>query len=107
MYDITLTAKISLWAHDFWNMVDITGIVLFWIGFFLRLVIEVSDHEEAPNSLIFVSARIFYCLAIMVWYVRVLDIFSVSETMGPYVNMIFKMVSAIHVCIHQCVILNR
>ncbi len=41
---------------------------------------------------LFVTARILYCLAVMTWYVRLLDIFSVSEYMGPYVNMIFKMV---------------
>ena len=36
--------------------------------------------------------RIFYTLDIMVWYVRVLDILSVNKLMGPYVNMIGKMV---------------
>lgn len=33
-----------------------------------------------------------YCLDIMLWIIRVLDIFSVSKVLGPYVVMIGRMV---------------
>ncbi|XP_072045619.1 transient receptor potential cation channel subfamily M member 1-like [Amphiura filiformis] len=89
-HNLPLSTKINIWALDFWNLVDLTGLILFFTGFGIRLAMEFDDGF-ADDDGIYVSARIFYCLAIMVWYVRLLDIFSVSESMGPYVNMIFKM----------------
>ena len=43
------------------------------------------------------NGRVFYCVDIIFWYVRILDIFSVNKYLGPYVMMIGKMVSTLTV----------
>ena len=41
------------------------------------------------------NGRVFYCVDIIFWYVRILDVFGVNKYLGPYVMMIGKMVSLI------------
>lgn len=38
------------------------------------------------------AGHVVYCFDVMLWIVRLLDIFSVSKHMGPYVVMIGRMV---------------
>ena len=68
-------------SHSFSPLKWFTVNLFSLAGFFLRL-------WEGGLTI----GRIFYTLDIMVWYVRVLDILSVNKVMGPYVNMIGKMV---------------
>jgi hypothetical protein len=37
--------------------------------------------------------QVMYCVSIIFWYVRIMDLFAVSKYLGPYVMMIGKMVS--------------
>ncbi len=67
---------------DIWNITDAIGILLFVIGVSLRL------HH--PTTLL--HGRVFYCVCIIFWYTRILDLFAVSKYLGPYVMMIGKMV---------------
>ena len=82
----TFWQKIKMWAGNRWNIWDFIGITFFVIGFVLRW-----PYGFFLPSLV-VPARVFFVMDIMVWYIRLLDIFSVNKVMGPYVNMIGKMV---------------
>eukprot|EP00057_Strongylocentrotus_purpuratus_P015113 XP_011669587.1 PREDICTED: LOW QUALITY PROTEIN: transient receptor potential cation channel subfamily M member 6 [Strongylocentrotus purpuratus] len=79
---LTFRQQAQMWASDRWNLWDLVGILTFTMGFGLRM------WEGSLNA-----GRMLYILDIMVWYVRVLDILSVNKLMGPYVNMIGKMMN--------------
>ena len=78
-----ISQKIKVWFSDYFNLSDFLAIMTFFIGFGLRL-----GGGEA-----FIPGRIVYCLNIIFWYVRLLDILAVNQQAGPYVMMIAKMVS--------------
>lgn len=79
-----ISQKIKVWFSDYFNVSDFLAIVTFFIGFGLRLA-----GEDA-----LILGRIVYCLNIIFWYVRLLDILAVNQQAGPYVMMIAKMVSS-------------
>ena len=74
--------KIKSWASIYWNICDLIAIILFFTGLGLRL-----------NSGTRVAGHVCYAIDIMIWIIRLLDIFSVNKYLGPYVVMIGKMVS--------------
>lgn len=78
-----ISQKIKVWFSDYFNVSDFVAIVTFFIGFGLRL-----GGGDA-----FVPGRTVYCLNIIFWYVRLMDILAVNQQAGPYVMMIAKMVS--------------
>ena len=55
--------------------------VSFFVGLGLRL------HPTTRSA-----GHVIYCLDVMLWIIRLLDIFSVSKHLGPYVVMIGRMV---------------
>ncbi|XP_071767161.2 transient receptor potential cation channel subfamily M member 7 isoform X2 [Centroberyx gerrardi] len=78
-----ISQKIKVWFDDYFNVSDFLAIVTFFVGFGLRL-----GGGDA-----FVPGRTVYCLNIIFWYVRLLDILAVNQQAGPYVMMIAKMVA--------------
>uniref|UniRef100_A0A8D3BTD6 non-specific serine/threonine protein kinase n=1 Tax=Scophthalmus maximus TaxID=52904 RepID=A0A8D3BTD6_SCOMX len=78
-----ISQKIKVWFSDYFNVSDFLAIMIFFIGFGLRL-----GGGDA-----FVPGRTVYCLNIIFWYVRLLDILAVNQQAGPYVMMIAKMVA--------------
>ena len=54
----------------------------FFVGLGLRL------HPTTRSA-----GHVVYCLDVMLWIIRLLDIFSVSKHLGPYVVMIGRMVT--------------
>uniref|UniRef100_A0A8C6LYA1 Transient receptor potential cation channel, subfamily M, member 1b n=2 Tax=Nothobranchius furzeri TaxID=105023 RepID=A0A8C6LYA1_NOTFU len=76
-----LKQKISVWMEDYWNITDLAAISTFILGLMLRL------HPEPYMG----YGRVIYCIDIIFWYIRVLDIFGVNKYLGPYVMMIGKM----------------
>uniref|UniRef100_A0A3Q2QRF8 non-specific serine/threonine protein kinase n=1 Tax=Fundulus heteroclitus TaxID=8078 RepID=A0A3Q2QRF8_FUNHE len=78
-----ISQKVKVWFSDYFNVSDFLAIVTFFIGFGLRLA--------GGNALI--PGRTVYCLNIIFWYVRLLDILAVNQQAGPYVMMIAKMVA--------------
>ncbi|XP_036381855.1 transient receptor potential cation channel subfamily M member 6 [Megalops cyprinoides] len=76
-----LSMKLKVWFSEYWNMNDFIAIVLFLIGFGLR-------WQDDPFQ---TAGRIVYCLDIIFWYVRLLDLFAVNQHAGPYLTMITKM----------------
>lgn len=79
-----LKQKINVWLEDYWNITDLVAISVFLLGLLLRL-------QNQPSM---GYGRVIYCVDIIFWYIRVLDIFGVNKYLGPYVMMIGKMVSA-------------
>lgn len=79
-----LKQKISVWLEDYWNITDLVAISVFLLGLLLRLQGEPSMGY----------GRVIYCVDIIFWYIRVLDIFGVNKYLGPYVMMIGKMVGS-------------
>lgn len=77
-----LKQKISVWLEDYWNITDLVAISVFLLGLLLRL----------QNEPYMGYGRVIYCVDIIFWYIRVLDIFGVNKYLGPYVMMIGKMV---------------
>ncbi|XP_024859480.2 transient receptor potential cation channel subfamily M member 1 [Kryptolebias marmoratus] len=76
-----LKQKISVWMEDYWNITDLVAISTFLLGLMLRL-------QPEPYM---GYGRVIYCIDIIFWYIRVLDIFGVNKYLGPYVMMIGKM----------------
>lgn len=77
-----LSQKIKVWLQEYWNITDLVAISVFLIGAVLRL----------QNPPYMGYGRVIYCVDIIFWYIRVLDIFGVNKYLGPYVMMIGKMV---------------
>ncbi len=77
-----LKQKINVWLEEYWNITDLAAITVFLMGLLLRL----------QNEPYMGYGRVIYCVDIIFWYIRVLDIFGVNKYLGPYVMMIGKMV---------------
>ena len=45
------------------------------------------------NSNTLIEARLIYTFDIILWIVRLLPIFTINKTLGPYVEMIYRTVS--------------
>ncbi|XP_034018663.1 transient receptor potential cation channel subfamily M member 1-like [Thalassophryne amazonica] len=76
-----LKQKFNVWLEDYWNITDLVAISVFLVGLLLRLQMEPYLGY----------GRVIYCVDIIFWYIRVLDIFGVNKYLGPYVMMIGKM----------------
>lgn len=83
-----ISQKIKVWFSDYFNLCDFLAITTFFIGFGLRLA----------GGEVFIPGRIVYCLNIIFWYVRLMDILAVNQQAGPYVMMIAKMVRGRPIC---------
>ncbi|XP_051513447.1 transient receptor potential cation channel subfamily M member 7-like isoform X2 [Myxocyprinus asiaticus] len=75
--------KVKVWFSDYFNISDFLAILMFFVGFGLRF-----GYGD-----VLIAGRIVYCLNIIFWYVRLLDILAVNQQAGPYVMMIGKMVA--------------
>ncbi|XP_010150395.1 PREDICTED: transient receptor potential cation channel subfamily M member 6, partial [Eurypyga helias] len=73
--------KVKVWIYEYWNFTDSIAIILFMIGFGLR-------WSDPP---VHTAGRLLYCLDIIFWYARLLDLFAVNQHAGPYLTMIGKM----------------
>ncbi|MCI4378872.1 hypothetical protein PGIGA_G00221340 [Pangasianodon gigas] len=78
-----ISQKIKVWFNDYFNTSDFIAIVMFVVGFGLRF----------GSDSVAIVGRTVYCLNIIFWYVRLLDILAVNQQAGPYVMMIGKMVA--------------
>uniref|UniRef100_A0A670ZYT5 Transient receptor potential cation channel subfamily M member 3 n=1 Tax=Pseudonaja textilis TaxID=8673 RepID=A0A670ZYT5_PSETE len=76
-----LLQKVKVWLQEYWNVTDLIAILLFSVGMVLRL-------QDLPFRS---DGRVIYCVNIIYWYIRLLDIFGVNKYLGPYVMMIGKM----------------
>ena len=82
--------KLQDWASSKWNILDGFAMISFFVGLGLRL------HPTTRSA-----GHVVYSLDVMLWIIRLLDIFTVSKHLGPYVVMIGRMV-IIKYCIPKC-----
>ncbi|XP_053336833.1 transient receptor potential cation channel subfamily M member 6 isoform X1 [Clarias gariepinus] len=73
--------KLKMWFSEYWNMNDFVAIILFFMGMALRWF----------TGLIHTTGRIIYCLDIIFWFVRLLDLLAINQKAGPYLTMISNM----------------
>lgn len=71
------------WRSSYWNIWDAVAILLFFVAFGLRM------------GEFLVEARIVYAIDLMFFILRILEIFYVDKTLGPYIVMIGRMVNII------------
>ncbi|KAI3372384.1 hypothetical protein L3Q82_022882, partial [Scortum barcoo] len=76
-----LSQKLKIWFSEYWNISDFIAILLFLAGLVMRLYTH--TYQKA--------GRICYCLDIIFWFVRVMDVLAVNQHAGPYLTMITKM----------------
>ena len=74
--------KVVVYYSNVWNIGDTCAVVFFIAGVAIRFNPETR-----------LLGRVFYCVDLIFWYMRILDIFSVNKYLGPYVMMIGKMVN--------------
>ncbi|KAM4749007.1 transient receptor potential cation channel subfamily M member 7-like [Rhinophrynus dorsalis] len=86
-----VTQKLRVWFSSYLNINETVAIVTFLVGFGLRF--GSRNDIDLTEDLVFIAGRLIYCLNIIFWYVRLLDILNVNQEAGPYVLMIGKMVS--------------
>ncbi|KAL1129661.1 hypothetical protein AAG570_012606 [Ranatra chinensis] len=78
---VAISHKFSVWAWNMWNPCDAVAIIFFLIGLSLRL---------KPSSM--PLGRVMFCVDIVYWYLRILNILGVNKYLGPLVTMMGKMV---------------
>ncbi|XP_069947217.1 transient receptor potential cation channel trpm isoform X1 [Cherax quadricarinatus] len=78
---VELVQKIAVWSDKLWNVCDMVFAVFFMIGLTLRL------QEQTMQT-----GRVIYCVDIIYWYLRILEILSANKYLGPLVMMMGKMI---------------
>ncbi|CAG4987141.1 unnamed protein product [Colias eurytheme] len=78
---VAIRHKFSVWAWNMWNTYDAGFIIFFLVGLTLRF---------RPGSMD--VGRVIYCVDIIYWYLRILNILGVNKYLGPLVTMMGKMV---------------
>ncbi|XP_038076672.1 transient receptor potential cation channel subfamily M member-like 2 isoform X3 [Patiria miniata] len=68
------------WLSEYWNIVDLAALILFGVGVALRF-----------NSATLDIARIILALDLLIYFVRLLQIFSIHKNLGPKLIMIQRM----------------
>lgn len=76
--------KLNSYITDPWNIVDVATIVIFVVGIMLRFL----PYEETLEA-----ARCVMALNLVIFFFRILHIFSVHKQLGPKLVMIGRMVS--------------
>ncbi|XP_047447059.1 transient receptor potential cation channel subfamily M member 6 isoform X2 [Mugil cephalus] len=78
-----LSQKLKIWFSEYWNISDFVAILLFLAGLAMRW--QADPYRTA--------GRVSYCLNIIFWFIKVLDLLAVNQHAGPYLTMITKMTS--------------
>ncbi|XP_033100604.1 transient receptor potential cation channel subfamily M member-like 2 [Anneissia japonica] len=72
--------RLLFWITDYWNIVDLASLILFTVGFTMRF------YKET-----FAASRVILAIDLMIFYIRLLHVFSVNQNLGPKLIMIGKM----------------
>ncbi|XP_062874411.1 transient receptor potential cation channel subfamily M member 6 [Trichomycterus rosablanca] len=73
--------KLKVWFSEYWNINDFVAILLFFTGMGLRWY----------TGTVHTAGRLIYCLDIIFWFVRLLDLLAINQQAGPYLTMIANM----------------
>ncbi|CAB1319499.1 unnamed protein product [Coregonus sp. 'balchen'] len=78
-----LLQKVKVWLQEYWNITDLMAILIFSVGMVLRL-------QEPP---LMSYGRVIYCVNIIYWYIRLLDIFGMIDMMYFVIIMLVVLMS--------------
>ena len=73
--------RLKDWFFDYWNQVDLLTLILFATGFVLRFFEPTLE-----------AARVILALDLFVFFLRLLNIFTLYRNIGPKLVMIARMV---------------
>lgn len=79
--------KMRMYIGRVWNLWDTLAIVLFAVGVVLRCF---------PTYI--KDAQLVYVIDVVLWNMRILEILSVNQYLGPYVKIIAKLVRGSSTC---------
>ncbi|XP_061172975.1 transient receptor potential cation channel subfamily M member 3-like isoform X2 [Saccostrea echinata] len=77
---VKCSLKLRVFFSQYWNIWDMVAILMFSTAVGLRMFDETRK-----------AARIIYTLNIVFFYIRILEILSVNQYLGPYVKIIGKL----------------
>ena len=83
-----LKLLIKTYLNDALNYFDIFGCFFFLFGAISRLLSYYFDDED-----LFVAARIILCVDLIIWFMRILNVALVFQSLGPKLVMIQRMVN--------------
>lgn len=73
--------KLRMFMSHIWNAWDLVAIAVFGVGAILRFI---PDYLQ--------DAHLVYTVNLVLWNMRILEIMSVNQYLGPYVKIIGKLV---------------
>ena len=85
--------KLEWYFSSTWNIADVFSLTAFVVGTGFRYA---AWHKNNKNFL--TAARIIFATDVIIFIVRLLQIFSVNKNLGPKLVMIRKMVRLYHLC---------
>ena len=74
--------RLNYYIRTHWNLLDVFAILLFYIGFVLR---------SYPST--YISGVAVLAVDIFVWYIKLFQFYRMSSVLGPYIVMMWRMVS--------------
>ncbi|RDD36732.1 Transient receptor potential cation channel subfamily M member 3 [Trichoplax sp. H2] len=80
--------KFMKWKSDIWNLLDVTGLMLFFLAF----IVHAAGIRQSNPGLVGV-ARVFYCIDFLVLCPRSLQVLSIIPSQGPKLIMIYKLLA--------------
>ncbi|XP_007577662.1 transient receptor potential cation channel subfamily M member 2-like, partial [Poecilia formosa] len=78
--NLRVPEKVQVYIRELWNILDILSIVLFCIGLVFRLTTK-----------LFYPGKIILCIDFVVFCLRLMAIFTISQTLGPKIIIVKKM----------------
>ncbi|XP_075334645.1 transient receptor potential cation channel subfamily M member 2-like [Odontesthes bonariensis] len=72
--------KSKMYINDLWNILDVLSILLFILGLVFRLTTE-----------LFYMGKIILCIDFVVFCLRLMAIFTISQTLGPKIIIVRRM----------------
>lgn len=81
----TLRLKLAFYFKDWWNILDATTLVLFYVGFCLKWL------KSSLCQSCFEASHVVLSVNLTLFYFRILHIFSIHKNLGPKLVMIGKM----------------
>ena len=88
-----IKAKFKNFFNNSWNTVEYCAVFLFAIGMILRFIPDSYDC--------YLAARILWCIDIILWFIKILNAYTLNRNLGPILFMIKKMVNKFNY-IHFC-----
>ena len=82
------------WNFSMFNRLDVAMMIVALIGFSLRVVTYVNNEY-------FVYAKTIYAINCVLFYLRVMRLYSVNSSMGPKLVMIKLMVSFLPIILYK------